>query len=191
MRRLILLFVAGVSFPWHNLSAEEAWRQDTKLLPPYCQERAKGWESAGYQKWRKTFGGLSVHIHHYCGGIYAEQKARSTIVKHDRDRWLRAVKGEMAYVARHCTAGCVLYPELHSRWGWALGASGEPAGAIEHFQLAIRAKPGYLPAYAKLSDVYIENNQPDDARRVLSQGLEAKPESRMLTRRLKKLDDTP
>jgi len=189
--RKILFFVFGISIPWHNLSAGEAWRQNTQLLPPYCQDRAKGAQSAEFNKWRNTFGDAFIHMHHYCSGIYAEQQVRNTINKQEKQRMLRAVIAEMQYVSRHCSTRCVLYPELHSRWGWALGVSGQPVGAVEHFQLAIRAKPKYMPAYAKLSDIYIEINQPDEARRVLGEGLKAKPGSRMLQKRLKKLEDAP
>jgi tetratricopeptide (TPR) repeat protein len=97
----------------------------------------------------------------------------------------------MQYVGKNCQARCVLYPELHSRWGWALQASGQPSEAIKHFQLVIRAKPKYMPAYAKLSDLYVELDQPDDARRVLGEGLKAKPESRMLQKRLGELEAAP
>jgi tetratricopeptide (TPR) repeat protein len=101
---------------------------------------------------------------------------------------LRAAIGEMAYVARHCSVNCSLYPELQSRWGWALAADGQPSEAISHFQLAIRAKPKYIPAYAKLSDLYLDIGQPDEARKVLDEGLKVKPGSKMLQRRLKKLE---
>ena len=179
----------GITIPWHNLYAAEDWRQDTLTLPPYCQDRAKGWQTPEYMKWRKTFGDVFAHMHHYCSGIYAEQKARSTINQRERQRWIRAVIGDMEYVSNHCPSNCVFYPELHSRWGWALGTSGQVAEAVEHFQLSIRKKPKYVPAYAKLSDLYVDINQPDEARRVLDAGLKAKPGSRMLERRLKKLED--
>lgn len=189
MKMRIFLFVVFVfSILWHNLSAAEEWRQDTQLLPQYCKDRAKGIDSPQFNKWRKTLGGVFEHMHHYCGGIYAEKKARSTIDMQERKRWLRNVQGEMAYVARHCSAKCALYPELQSRWGWALAADGQPGEAVGHFQLAIRAKPKYVPAYAKLSDLYLEINQPEEARRVLNDGLKAKPGSSMLKRRLKKLE---
>jgi tetratricopeptide (TPR) repeat protein len=192
MMRIILFFVIGISIPWHNLiAASEDWRQNTQLLPPYCKDRVKGFKSAEFMKWRRTFGDAFIHMHHYCNGIFAEKKAKSTINQRERQRWVRSVLGEMEYVGRNCQANCVLYPELHSRWGWALGASGQPAEAIKHFQLVIRAKPKYVPAYAKLSDLYVEINQPDDARRVLSEGLEAKPGSRMLQKRLRKLGAEP
>jgi tetratricopeptide (TPR) repeat protein len=189
MMRIILFFMVGISFTWHNFAiASEDWRQNTQLLPQYCKDRVKGLNSAEFSKWSRTFGETFAHIHHYCDGVYAEQKARSTINQQERQRWLKTVLHEMQYVGKHCQARCVLYPELHTRWGWALGVSGQPAEAIKHFHLVIRAKPKYVPVYAKLSDLYVELNQSDDARRVLGEGLEAKPGSRMLQRRLQELE---
>ena len=188
MMRIKLFLLFGISTLWLNLSAAEEWRQDAQLLPQYCKDRAKGISSAEFIRWRGTLGGVYEHIHHYCSGMYAEKKASSTIDRQERKRWLRSVIGEMQYVSRHCPARCALYPELQSRWGWALAADGQPSEAISHFQLAIRAKPKYVPAYAKLSDVYLEINQPEEARRVLDDGLKAKPGSSMLQRRLQKLE---
>jgi tetratricopeptide (TPR) repeat protein len=188
MMRIILFLVFGCSILWHNLSVAEEWRQDTRLLPQYCKDRANGINRAEFTKWRGTLGGVFEHIHHYCSGIYAEQKAKSVVGQQEKKRWLRSVAGEMQYVSKHCSTRCALYPELHTRWGWALAAGGETSDSIRHFQLAIRAKPKYVPAYAKLSDLYVDIKQPDEARRVLNEGLKAKPGSRMLQRRLQKLD---
>ncbi|MDB4409752.1 tetratricopeptide repeat protein [Gammaproteobacteria bacterium] len=193
MMRNIMLLVFGISILWHNQSAESAadpWRGDTRFLPQYCKDRVKGISSAEFNKWRGTFGEVYIHIHHYCGGLYAEQKARSTINQQERSSWLGNVIGEMRYVGGHCGPGCVLYPELQSRWGWALGEQGQLGEAIQHYQLAIKAKPRYASAYAQLSDLYVKNKQPDEARKVLESGLKAKPGSRMLQKRLQKLDPT-
>lgn len=188
--RFILLFVIGMSAPWHSLlaAASPGWRQNTQLLPPYCKDRAKGLQSAEFKRWYGRLGDVSIHMHHYCSGIYAEQKAKSTVDRAQRQRWLRTVLDEMQYVSNHCAARCPLYPELHTRWGWALGANGQPAEAIKHLQLVIQAKPKYVPAYARLSDLYVEIKQPDEARRVLKQGLDVKPGSRMLKKRLQGLE---
>jgi tetratricopeptide (TPR) repeat protein len=192
MKRIILFFVIGISVPWHSLiAANMDWRQNTRLLPQYCKDRAMGVHSAEFKKWLGTFGDAAVHVHHYCNGVFAEQNARTTINQRERKRWLRTVLSEMQYVSNHCNARCVLYPELHSRWGWALGANGQPIEAIKHYQLVIQVKPKYAPAYAKLSDLYIELDQPSEARRVLDEGLEVKPDSRMLQKRLRELEASP
>ena len=187
--RFFLFIVFGISILWHNPAvAEEVWRQDTRLLPQYCKDRAKGFNSAEWAKWRGTMGKAFIHVHHYCAGIYAEQKARSTIDQRQTKNWLGHVIKQMAYVSKNCSSKCVLYPELHSRWGWALAEGGQPSEAIGHFQLAIRAKPTYTTAYARLSDLYLDLNQPEKARKTLEQGLKAKPGSRKLQRLLRELD---
>jgi tetratricopeptide (TPR) repeat protein len=188
MIRVILLIFVGLSVPWHNpVAAGEEWRTNTQLLPQYCKDRAKGAQSREFSKWRTTFGEAFIHMHHYCNGVYAEQKARSAIDKQERNRRLGNLIGEMQYVGEHCHTGCVIYPELHSRWGWALGEKGQFADAIQHYQLAIKAKPKYTLAYARLSDLYVKMKQPGEARKILETGLKAKPGSRTLQRRLNEL----
>jgi tetratricopeptide (TPR) repeat protein len=151
-------------------------------LPPYCKAKAnsKGPDDPNFAKWRGTLGEAYTHIHHYFSGLYSEQKAGGTIDQHARNRWLKGVVGEMAYVGRFCSARCALYPELHTRWGWALGEQGQLAEAIQHYQLAIKAKPKYTKAYAQMSDLYVKINQPYTARKVIETGLQAMPGSRMV-----------
>ncbi len=130
---------------------------------------------------------MYIHIHHYCSGIYAEYKVKTTLDQRARKRWLRLLISQMQYVSNRCQAGCILYPELHTRWGWALSEQGQPVEAINHYQLAIRAKPTYTTAYARLAALHVKLNQPDEARRVLEAGLKANPGSRGLQQRLGKL----
>lgn len=186
--RAILLIIVGLSLPLHNLAAASAeWKQNTQLLPQYCKDRAKGGQSREFNKWRRTFGDAFIHMHHYCNGVYAEQMSRKTINQQERNRWLASVIGEMQYVGRHCNSRCALYPELHTRLGWALGESGQVADAIGQLRLVIKAKPKYTLAYVRLSDLYVKMKQPDEARKVLEAGLKVKPTSRTLKRRLDKL----
>jgi tetratricopeptide (TPR) repeat protein len=189
MTRPILFFVLLLALAWQNSSAREVehWSKNTHLLPQYCKDRAKGNQSPEWTKWRGTFGEAFVHMHHYCSGIFAEKKARSVMNKHERANWLGQVVGQMKYVSGSCNAGCVIYPELHSRWGWALGKQGQTAGAIKHYQLALQAKENYTPAYVRLSELYLEANQPEEARKTLESGLKASPNSRTLKKRLKEL----
>ena len=186
--RAILFILVGLSILSNKPAAADAeWKQNTQLLPQYCKDRAKGSQSAEFNKWRSTFGEAYEHMHHYCDGIYAEKKAKITVNQQERNRWLGIVIGEMQYVGKHCHTNCVLFPELHTRMGWAFSERGEVAEAVGQFQLVIRTQPKYAPAYAKLSDLYVKIKQPGEARKVLEAGLKAKPGSRMLQRRLKEL----
>ena len=188
MRTALILMIA-LLVPYQNvLAAGKEWKQNTHLLPQYCKDRAKGGQSAEFVKWRGTLGDAFIHMHHYCNGLYAEHKARSTIDQRERSSWLGALIGEMQYVGRNCSASCPLYSELHTRLGWALGENDQIAEAIGQFQLVIKAKPKYIPAYTRLSDIYIKIDQPAEARKVLERGLKVKPGSRSLQRRLDKLE---
>jgi tetratricopeptide (TPR) repeat protein len=185
MMRSILFFVLLLAIAWQNASAAdiEHWNKNTHLLPQYCKDRAAGRN----EKWRRTFGEAHIHIHHYCSGIFAEQKAKSVLNKGERARWLSKVVQQMSYVSGSCNTGHVLYPDLHTRWGWALSEQGQIAEAMQHYQLAIQAKPNYTLAYVRLSELYLNANQTDEARKILESGLKARPNSSALKRRLEKL----
>lgn len=179
-----ILAIIGVSA---SAADRETWRNNTQLLPQYCKDRAKGMQSSAFKKWRGTFGKAAIHIHHYCSGVYSEQQAKSALNKSERAYLLGEVVSQMRYMSSACDSKCALYPELHTRWGWALSEQGQIADAIKHYQLAIKAKQTYTPAYAKLSDLYLKANQRDEARKILEAGLKARPKSRSLSRRLKEL----
>jgi tetratricopeptide (TPR) repeat protein len=185
MMRLTPFVVLLLAITWQNSLAagREHWTGNTNLLPQYCKDRAAGRD----EKWRKTFGETFIHMHHYCAGIFAEQKAKSAMNKQERANWLGLVVHQMKYVSGSCNTGHVLYPDLHTRWGWALSEQGQIAEAMQHYQLAIKAKRNYTLAYARLSELYLKTNQPDEARKVLESGLKASPSSRSLKRQLEKL----
>lgn len=191
MKYMAIIVMIGLSLSWHNSFGKEkergeAWRRDTNMLPQYCKDRASN-KKQFLQKWGKTFGDATIHMHHYCGGVYAQQKARSSLSSGGREKNLNEVIHQMGYVSNHCPAGCVLYPELHTRWGWALGQKGQAGEAIKHFRLALQQNPKYTLAYVQLSDLYVDLKQPDEARKILQSGLKVKPNSRTLQRRLEKL----
>ena len=183
-----MFFVLLSAMLWHNavVAGGDRWNNNTNLLPQYCKDNAAG--KGRFEKWRSTFGEAYIHMHHYCSGVFAEQKAKTTLNQQERAHWLGRVVHQMGYVSGSCKRGCVLYPELHTRWGWALSEQGQVAEAIQHYQLAFKEKPDYAPAYARLSEMYLEINQTEEARKILESGLKASPNSKMLKRRLDKLD---
>ncbi|HIE55103.1 MAG TPA: tetratricopeptide repeat protein [Chromatiaceae bacterium] len=95
---------------------------------------------------------------------------------------------QMGYVGNRCGPRCVLYPELHTRWAWALKEQGRIGDAVMHLQAAIKVKPDYSRAYAELADLYAETGQRELAKETLEEGLKNKPNSRLLKRRLKRLE---
>jgi tetratricopeptide (TPR) repeat protein len=190
MMRPIMFFVLLLAIAWQNATAAggDGWNNNANLLPQYCKDNAAG--KGRFEKWRSTFGEAFIHMHHYCAGVSAEQKAKITLNQQERVRALQRVVSQMQYVSSSCNTRCVLYPELHTRWGWALSELGQVGEAVQHYQLALKAKRNYTLAYVRLSDLYLDLNQPDEARKILESGLKAKPDSRALKKRLKKLDSS-
>jgi len=188
----VLLLALAVAWQGNSVatSDSDSWKKNASLMPQYCKDLAKGNNSPEWTKWRSTFGETAIHMNHYCKGIFAEDKVKSIMEKDKRDYWLGIVVHQMRYVSTTCKKNCVLYPDLHTRWGWALSEQGLIPEAIEHYQLAFKAKPNYALAYARLSELYLGIGQPEEARKVLESGLKANPNSRALKRRLKKLESS-
>ena len=186
--RPIMIFVLLFAMAWQVAAAagRDGWDKNTNMLPQYCKDRATG----RFEKWRNTFGEAYIHMHHYCSGVFAEQKAKVTLNQSERVSWLGRVVHQMSYVSGSCNTGHVLYPELHTRWGWALSQQGQVGEAVQHYQLALKAKRNYTLAYIRLSELYLEANQPDEARKVLESGLKARPNSSALKKRLKKIESS-
>jgi tetratricopeptide (TPR) repeat protein len=188
---LFFVLLLALAVAWQNDSAASSdWKKNTSLMPQYCKDLAKGNNSPEWTKWRSTFGESTIHMNHYCKGVFAEDRAKSIMDKNKRDYWLGILVHQMRYVSSSCKKKCVLYPDLHTRLGWALGEQGLTAEAIEHYQLAFKAKPDYALAYARLSELYLGIGQPEDARKILESGLKASPNSRALKRRLEKLESS-
>lgn len=190
--KLRLLWIL-VALSWVNLvapvvAAEKSWRKDTRLLPSYCAYRATVGKAGGTERY-PLLKGIWVHIHHYCDGLYSMFQARTELDARKKKDWLARAARNFHYVSRYCTpAKCVIYPELHTLWGWVLGEQGDMTAAVNHLEKAIRAKPDYARAYAELAALYKKTGSLDQARQVLERGLRKNPDSRRLRRLLKSLE---
>jgi hypothetical protein len=145
VRRAFLVALIGLTFLAGEVLAkkiipEKEWRQgdNAKVLPTFCQDRLD--PKGRWLRWKSYFGSVSIHIHHYCGGLYAEFKAKTAPTKKERDQWLRFVVGEMSYVADNCGSTCVIYADVHRRLASALTQQGKYDAAMEHIRL-ISAMP--------------------------------------------------
>jgi len=146
-RRALLLAVflgllsLSVESPAKRINPETEWRQgnNAKVLPNYCQDRLD--PKGRWVPWKSYFGNVSIHVHHYCGGLYAEFKARIAPNARERKQWLEAVVGEMSYVADNCDLSCMLYADVHRRLAQALTQLGRPDEALKHVKLLNAAPP--------------------------------------------------
>ena len=65
--------------------------------------------------------------------------------------------------------------DAFSRYGLALECmnSGDSAAADQHFSALLKGNPGYIPAYLMYGQLLARESRTDEARRILSKGIDA------------------
>jgi len=177
----VSLDAAGAGYP--KTEAEFA------RLPPYCRARMGDNNTAAYQKWQGVFGQKNfIHMHHYCAALNDVNSARAAVGDADKQqRALEAAVKNFAYMERMTQADFFLRPEISVQKGKALALLGRTQEAASHFNAAIARKADYTPAYAALSDLLRDSGDTTQAIEVLRRGLDAKPGSTALAKRLRRL----
>ena len=190
---LIICALAAVTLPGSAVFAEQLKAdlpstEELRLLPPYCTTKfTKGAsrKDPEVRHWVSILGENYSHIHHYCKGLnYA---IRANAGGSNTSHYLKQSLNNYDYVLGHMTPGFVLLPELLVKRGKTLQRQNRNEAAIGDFLKAIKAKPDYTPAYAALSDAYKAMGNKAEARKALEDGLEHKPDSRSLNKRMEKL----
>ena len=129
-----------------------------------------------------------IHIHHYCWGLDATNRALfDARSKLDRDRTLRGSLKEFDYVIARVDSKFPLLPEILTKKAENLFRLERNPEAITTLVRAIEIRSDYWPPYAALSDYYKKTGNLDEARNWLKRGLAAAGEARGLERRLKEL----
>ncbi|PKM13522.1 MAG: hypothetical protein CVV13_00985 [Gammaproteobacteria bacterium HGW-Gammaproteobacteria-3] len=183
---LILLMIGGPT----AFAAYPKNDQDFRLLPPYCKARSSDSKSPEYQLWQKRLGSGFLHIHHYCAGLFTRDIANRTTNRNDKKSALKVAVGEMQYVFDHASPSFVLLPKISYDQGQIFEQLGDIPKAFQAYQRSIKLNPKLAPPYAALSDLYIKQNNTQDAIKVLEQGLHYKPNSKALLKRMAKLRKT-
>jgi tetratricopeptide (TPR) repeat protein len=165
---------------------------DSPVLPAYCRDTRDGTaqDPGRVAHYRRIYGDLFGHMHHYCRGLYAFHQA---LMIRD-DRMLREAEygtavREFDYVLASMAPDSILKPELLTRKGTALRALGSNAEAGRCFAQAMQLQPDYLPAYVALANHFVQLGAPDEAARVLREGLVQVPGAAILERKLAALDE--
>jgi tetratricopeptide (TPR) repeat protein len=105
-----------------------------------------------------------------------------------RNHLLESAIGEFGYTLKHCqNPNAAMKPEILTNLGRAYIGLKQYDNGVKVLTEAIRRNPKYEAAYAELSGIFILLNSPDDARKVLQDGVKAIPNSRLLQVRLKRL----
>lgn len=185
------LFVSMCLFAQKSAAFPQT-KEELALLPEYCAVRYSAHgphaDAAKVEKWRRVFGRDWNVMHHYCNQLDHINKARR-IVGNDmlRDRELESALNGLDNMRRQVSKGFVLLPELFLKKGEVLLDLKRPRDAVKEFYKAIQVRRGYVPAYAALSDYYVNSGKKDEAIRILQQGVKNAPKSARLRARLAKL----
>jgi tetratricopeptide (TPR) repeat protein len=81
-----------------------------------------------------------------------------------------------------------LLPEILVQKGLLLIQRNKHGEAVKAYLDAIQTMPTYVPAYSALSDYYCELGNVEEARDILSRGLEQVPGSKILKKRISEVE---
>ncbi len=165
-------------------------------LPEYCKytmffnARVPGGDNkVEMEHWKNVMGPTFIHMHHYCYGLMATNRAiYLSPTREARNHNFGVSIGEFDYVIQRAPDGFGLLPEMYTRKGENLISLDRGAEGVGALQRAVDIKPDYWPAYAAMSDYYKGVGAYAKARDWLQKGLAESPDTKPLTRRLAALD---
>lgn len=162
---------------------------ELSLLPPYCGPRAERWGNdvshPEVRRWRSVFGSNYSHMHHYChASLLLLRGDREPLHSPKARGEYKAALNNLEYMESRASSDFVLMPELYLKKARAYQRLDRDLEAQWALRRSIELKPDYVPAYAALSDFYLDRGKPELARRVLQEGLAVVPDAVILQRRL-------
>lgn len=161
--------------------------EEIRYLPKYCKAKLrynnKHPESI---KWKSVIGPNYIDVHHYCNALAS--LVRANRFDNNRGYYLQGVLTELTYMIKAAKPGFVLLPEILVKRGKTFQIQKKMSEALSDYTNAIKLKPSYSPAYAALSDLHRELGEIKKAHDTLERGLKKSPNSKMLKRRLHKLN---
>jgi tetratricopeptide (TPR) repeat protein len=169
--------------------------REVALLPHYCiytqlfREHVPGGNDiTQIQAWRSFMGPEFEAMHHYCFGLMKTNRATLHAQNKDqREFYLTDAITEYDFVLQRVPNDFIVLPEILTKKGENLVRLGREPLALVQFNRAVEVKPDYWTAYGDLSDLYRQQGNIAEARKVLERGLSFSPNAAGLTRRMAEL----
>lgn len=151
---------------------------DEAHLPPEELAKAHGYFKSGCSG-----------LHHYCWALTWTNLGHfpNPENKSPPEFYYGQAIGDYDYVLERSQKGCKLLPDIHTKIGALEAIMGNSKKAEKQFHNALSLNPGYIPAFAGLSDLYETQGDIDKARTVLGAGIKANPQSGALKKKLARL----
>jgi len=166
----VLLFSKS-AFSEYAISATEILQ-----MPPFCRGLSEPNFTYAARKLRKRVKVPGQHTQHFCHGM-------KSIIR----RQYETAVSEFEYVQHHSTKRHALIPATSLYKAEALGKLGKVIPALEEYNKAIQLKNKYPQAYSRLSSYYIKLKKKKKAIETVKLGLKFLPNSKMLKKKLKRI----
>lgn len=164
-------------------------KDEIRYLPEYCKVKFEfGYDqkNPNVKRWMGILGANYGDIHHYCKGMVLISRADQNPKAYS---WLlqRAI-GNFDYIIAAAKPEFILLPEVLVKRGEVNERLGQEAEAIKDYYTAIKANKAYSSPYVRLSRLFMKSDDKDKAREILEEGLRNAPTSKLLKRKLGKLN---
>jgi tetratricopeptide (TPR) repeat protein len=193
IKKLILLvFTLSISYSNSCMATWPSTDKDFSLLPPFCKslidEETKKRE---YAIWQKRIGVGFGHAHHFCAGLHTYRliKNNYNLSESEKNSGLDQVLKEVQYYLTNAGPKSRLHPAAYLQMAQAYADMGNISKAIEYFNKSIDSNKKYVKAYLGLAEFYLKVNSLKQAIETIKIGLQYKPDSIALNRKLKKLQE--
>lgn len=190
-KTIILAFILGIYYSKICVADWPTTDKDFALLPPYCKALIDPeTKKRDYGLWAKRVGPGFGNAHHFCAGLHSYRvlnKAYNATASEKKFALIQIIN-EIEYYETH--TGPIksrIYPAVYLLKAQVYGDMGNTSSAIEYFNKSIDANKEYTNAYVALADFYLKVNSKEQAIETIKTGLQYKPNSITLNRRLKKL----
>ena len=145
------------------------------LLPAYCrgtqQIRSISKDTTPIEQYMAIYGAAYYHFHHYCWALNAENNADKISDDYLRQSKLGSSLSDYQYFLDHAPPTFTLLPEVYTSRARVLFKLKRDDEAVKDLNTAIRLKPDYSVAYARLGDYYQRIGDKDDAIKILERGI--------------------
>jgi len=193
---LAVTVLAYAAPPGYSADVYAGDPREMAMVPRYCiytqafRDVVPGGNNpAEIERWNLIMGDTFHHMHHYCGGLIANN--RGIFLSRNREErlsYLRHSIVEFDYVIQRASQDFKLLPDILTKKGETLIRLGQAPLGIVELQRAINLRPDYWPPYVQLSDYYKGTGDLGKAREYLEKALSYSPDAKGLKMRLMELD---
>lgn len=189
---ILILFLMLIIMSMETTADKVDSAMDLARLPAFCRGtmliRDFSQDPTPWEVYLKKYGKSWTHLHHYCWALNGENHAASISNPDRRYDKLRYALGDIDYVlSNNKDPNFYFLPEIYTSRARILFKLDDPDNAVIWLKKAIDLRPSYVPAYARLSDYYVDRGETEEAVKILNQGIARSQRSEMLKRRLSEI----